>query len=141
MDGAQALATGGNFYELRKWGDAEWQAAREAIQAQNAQRPRGAGLREGARRTNVVSSSIFSAPISCAKKRSSRNSKTWLENSSTPTRPNRASPNGATTGVVERAMWTEAGEAGLLCLPMPEEYGGAGGDYRHEVVFMEQLGA
>ncbi len=22
MDGAQALATGGNFYELRKWGDA-----------------------------------------------------------------------------------------------------------------------
>ena len=36
MDGAQALATGGNFYELRKWGDAEWQAAREAIQAQNA---------------------------------------------------------------------------------------------------------
>jgi hypothetical protein len=36
MDGAQALATGGNFYELRKWGDAEWQAARTAIEAQNA---------------------------------------------------------------------------------------------------------
>jgi NAD(P)-dependent dehydrogenase (short-subunit alcohol dehydrogenase family) len=36
MDGAQALATGGNFYELRKWGDAEWQAARDAIQARNA---------------------------------------------------------------------------------------------------------
>ncbi len=36
MDGAQALATGGNFYELRRWGDAEWTAAREAIQAQNA---------------------------------------------------------------------------------------------------------
>ena len=35
MDGAQALATGGNFYELRKWSDAEWQAAREAIQALN----------------------------------------------------------------------------------------------------------
>ena len=35
MDGAQALATGGNFYELRKWGDAEWQAARAAIEAQN----------------------------------------------------------------------------------------------------------
>jgi NAD(P)-dependent dehydrogenase (short-subunit alcohol dehydrogenase family) len=35
MDGAQALATGGNFYELRKWTDAEWQAAREAIQALN----------------------------------------------------------------------------------------------------------
>ncbi|HTR14301.1 MAG TPA: SDR family oxidoreductase [Roseiarcus sp.] len=36
MDGAQALATGANFYELRKWGDAEWKAAREAIEAQNA---------------------------------------------------------------------------------------------------------
>ena len=36
MDGAQALATGGNFYELRHWGDAEWKAAREAIQALNA---------------------------------------------------------------------------------------------------------
>jgi NAD(P)-dependent dehydrogenase (short-subunit alcohol dehydrogenase family) len=36
MDGAQALATGGTFYELRKWGDAEWKAAREAIEAHNA---------------------------------------------------------------------------------------------------------
>ena len=36
MDGAQALASGGNFYGLRKWGDAEWQAARAAIEAQNA---------------------------------------------------------------------------------------------------------
>ena len=36
MDGAQALATGGNFFELRKWGDEEWRAARAAIEAQNA---------------------------------------------------------------------------------------------------------
>ena len=43
-------------------------------------------------------------------------------------------------GVVEREMWKEAAEAGLLCLSMPEEFGGAGGDYRHEVVLMEQLG-
>jgi NAD(P)-dependent dehydrogenase (short-subunit alcohol dehydrogenase family) len=35
MDGAQALATGGNFYELRKWGDEQWGAARDAIKAQN----------------------------------------------------------------------------------------------------------
>ena len=42
--------------------------------------------------------------------------------------------------VVERAMWTEAAEAGLLGLSTPEEYGGMGGDYRHEVVLMEQLG-
>ena len=37
MDGANALATGGNFYDLREWGDAEWKAAREAIQQVNAQ--------------------------------------------------------------------------------------------------------
>jgi NAD(P)-dependent dehydrogenase (short-subunit alcohol dehydrogenase family) len=36
MDGGNALATGGNFYELREWSDADWQAARERIEAQNA---------------------------------------------------------------------------------------------------------
>jgi NAD(P)-dependent dehydrogenase (short-subunit alcohol dehydrogenase family) len=35
MDGAQALATGGNFYEMREWSDADWQQARDAISAQN----------------------------------------------------------------------------------------------------------
>ena len=44
-------------------------------------------------------------------------------------------------GVVERAMWNEAAEAGLACLSIPEEYGGMGGDYRHEVILMEQMGA
>jgi len=36
MDGANAIATGGNFYELRQWSDADWQVARERIEAQNA---------------------------------------------------------------------------------------------------------
>ncbi|MGA3139227.1 MAG: SDR family oxidoreductase [Xanthobacteraceae bacterium] len=35
LDGGQSHATGGNFYELRHWTDAQWQAAREAIKAQN----------------------------------------------------------------------------------------------------------
>ena len=35
MDGAQALATGGNFYEMREWSDADWQKARDAISKQN----------------------------------------------------------------------------------------------------------
>ena len=35
MDGAQALAAGGNFYNLRSWSDADWNAARDAIKAQN----------------------------------------------------------------------------------------------------------
>jgi NAD(P)-dependent dehydrogenase (short-subunit alcohol dehydrogenase family) len=35
LDGAQALATGAGFYELRNWSDADWQAARERIEAQN----------------------------------------------------------------------------------------------------------
>lgn len=35
MDGGNALATGGNFYELRQWSDADWLAARERIEEQN----------------------------------------------------------------------------------------------------------
>jgi hypothetical protein len=35
MDGGQALAMGGNFYQLRDWSDADWTQARDAIKAQN----------------------------------------------------------------------------------------------------------
>jgi len=35
LDGAQAQAMGGNFYQLRDWSDADWKAARDAIVAQN----------------------------------------------------------------------------------------------------------
>ena len=35
MDGGSALATGGNFYELRSWSAEQWQAARDSIEAQN----------------------------------------------------------------------------------------------------------
>jgi len=49
--------------------------------------------------------------------------------------------NRAEAGVVERGFCTEAAEAGLSCLSIPEEYGGMGGDYRHEAILMEQLGA
>jgi NAD(P)-dependent dehydrogenase (short-subunit alcohol dehydrogenase family) len=35
MDGGNALATGGNFYELRSWSDEDWRVARERIEAQN----------------------------------------------------------------------------------------------------------
>ena len=43
LDGGQSHATGSNFYELRNWSDAQWQAAREAIKAQN-EKDRGAAL-------------------------------------------------------------------------------------------------
>ncbi|MGE6796364.1 MULTISPECIES: acyl-CoA dehydrogenase family protein [Psychrobacter] len=39
-------------------------------------------------------------------------------------------------GMLDRAAWLEAGEMGFLCASMPEEYGGAGGDFRHEAALI-----
>ena len=53
MDGAQALATGGNFYELRDWGDAEWQARARRDRGAEREGQGGAGIgrvRRNARR-------------------------------------------------------------------------------------------
>jgi len=42
-------------------------------------------------------------------------------------------------GVVPRDVWRQAGEIGLLCPNIPEEYGGAGGDWLYNVVVIEEL--
>ncbi len=42
-------------------------------------------------------------------------------------------------GVVDRDAWKAAGEGGLLCPTVPEEYGGLGLDYRYNAVVAEEL--
>jgi acyl-CoA dehydrogenase len=42
-------------------------------------------------------------------------------------------------GMVDRDLWTKAGEAGLLCPNLPEAYGGSGADYLFNVVITEEL--
>ncbi len=42
-------------------------------------------------------------------------------------------------GSVPRELWLKAGEAGLLCCSVPEEYGGAGADYLYDVVVFEEM--
>jgi len=42
-------------------------------------------------------------------------------------------------GIVDRETWNVAGKMGMLCTSMPEEYGGGGGDYRHEMIVMEEM--
>ncbi len=40
-------------------------------------------------------------------------------------------------GQVDREFWAEAGAAGLLGVSVPVEYGGGGGDFRHDIVMFE----
>ena len=42
-------------------------------------------------------------------------------------------------GNVGHALWRKAGALGLLCVDVPEEYGGGGGDFRHEAILHEEM--
>jgi acyl-CoA dehydrogenase len=39
---------------------------------------------------------------------------------------------------VDRDLWNKAGDQGLLCLSIPEEYGGGGGTFAHETILIEE---
>ena len=43
-------------------------------------------------------------------------------------------------GYVSPETWRRAGEAGLLGVSLPEQYGGAGADFRFEAILIERLG-
>ena len=42
-------------------------------------------------------------------------------------------------GMVSRAIWKRAGELGLLCIDMPEKYGGGGLDFTFNALFIEEF--
>ena len=42
-------------------------------------------------------------------------------------------------GCVDRDAWNKAGAAGLLCVSIPPQYGGGGGNFKHEMVLVEEL--
>lgn len=42
-------------------------------------------------------------------------------------------------GIVPRSAWKKMGEQGFLCTAVPEEYGGAGGDFFYSVIVAEEM--
>jgi acyl-CoA dehydrogenase len=42
---------------------------------------------------------------------------------------------------VDRTLWSKAGELGVLCADIPDEYGGAGGNFAHMAALFEELAA
>jgi acyl-CoA dehydrogenase len=42
-------------------------------------------------------------------------------------------------GIVPRSAWKKMGEQGFLCTAVPEEYGGAGGDFLYSVILSEEM--
>ena len=42
-------------------------------------------------------------------------------------------------GQVPKDLWTKAGQLGLLCCNVPEEYGGMGGDFLHSTILIEEM--
>jgi acyl-CoA dehydrogenase len=42
-------------------------------------------------------------------------------------------------GIVPREAWKKMGEQGFLCTAVPEEYGGAGGDFLYSVIVTEEM--
>ena len=42
-------------------------------------------------------------------------------------------------GIVPRSLWLKAGRHGLLCTGVPEEYGGAGGDFLFGATMIEEM--
>ena len=42
-------------------------------------------------------------------------------------------------GMVEREFWSLAGQMGMLGVSLPERYGGAGGDFRHDLILIDQV--
>lgn len=42
-------------------------------------------------------------------------------------------------GIIDRSLWGAGAAAGLLCPQVPEEFGGAGGDFRHNAIVIEEL--
>ena len=42
-------------------------------------------------------------------------------------------------GIVDKSAWRAMGEQGFLCMDVPEEYGGLGGDFLYSVIVAEEL--
>jgi alkylation response protein AidB-like acyl-CoA dehydrogenase len=42
-------------------------------------------------------------------------------------------------GIVPKSVWRKMGQSGFLCMAVPQEYGGLGGDFRYSVIVADEM--
>lgn len=132
IDGGQHLAGPSTFTDLTALTDEQWRVARSdsTLDTERQGAARARGPNDAKRDEIMIQRSLFGEEHEIWRKTVRR----FVENEIVPYHAQWEH-----NGIVPRELWLKAGEQGLLCCTVPEEYGGLGLDYLFDVVVFEEL--